>query len=203
MRRRSLEQQSESLKWTDVFKGSGLDVGSGDDPMRPGDWPHCDLVSTLDLPDGAGDDVTQFIAPNEPFDFVHGSQVLEHAIDPAVMLRSWLKVLKPGGYIVATVPDWELYEKRSWPSHWNQGHRSTWSMSISNGDPGETFHKSERSAIDYHIKLPEWLSQFGADVIVCRLVTTNYDFNLPVTVDQTFDPDKGVECFIEMVLQKK
>ena len=31
----------------------------------------------LDLPEGGGDDVTQFVGSNEQFDFVHGSQVLE------------------------------------------------------------------------------------------------------------------------------
>lgn len=182
--------------WGRVFRGHGLDVGSGDDPLsrflicEEHPFNRWEEVKDLDLPDGAGDDVTQFVGSDEQFDFVHGSQVLEHAIDPAVMLRSWLKVLKPGGHIVATVPDWELYEKKTWPSKWNAGHRSQWTI------------REEPSTDARFYVLPIWLEYIGTKVSLCRLVTTNYDFSLGPEIDQTLDSLKGVECFIEFVLLK-
>ncbi len=200
MREGVLEEKPNGLSpffWAKIFTGKGLDVGSGDDPLnrchvRIGDSGSAE---SLDQPDGAGDDVTQFVGPDAKYDFVHGSQVLEHMGAPEFALRSWLKILKPGGYIVATVPDWELYEQERWPSHWNSGHRSTWSMTLD-------IPACERYATDYHIKLPEWLQQFDADIVLCRLVDTNYNYKLK-GVDQTWDTILGVEAFIEFVLRKK
>ena len=193
----------EFLPWYEIFQGDGLDIGSGNDPMMPGDWMDCNSVRTIDLPDGAGDDVTQFIGSNEQFNFVHGSQVLEHMSDPVVALWSWIKVLKPGGYIVATVPDFELYEGGVWPSRWNQGHKTRWSIwrrerAREEGAPIQTLDMGR-------INLPDWLEQFKPEIEVklCRLVTTNYDSEVGTKTDQTYDPAKGVECFIEFVLRKK
>jgi len=215
MRRRAREVlvNDEGLRWSHIFKGHGIDVGSGGDPLTPVSgqkvwtrmlaragisWGRMQFTCQhLDVPEGGGDDVTQFVGSNEQFDFVHGSQVLEHAIDPAVMLRSWLKVLRPGGYIVATVPDYELYEGCVWPSRWNGAHRSTWSLRI------------EKTSAKIHCKLPEWLNReignpFGSefDLKLCRLVDTNYDYRVGTTLDQTLDPDKGVEAFIEFIMKK-
>lgn len=181
-------EKDSTFDWAAIFKGEGLDVGSGTDPLSP--HVNCRASCScrnFDLPDGGGDDITQFI--EGPFDFVHGSQVLEHALDPVIMLRSWLHCLKPKGYIIATVPDWELYEKKVWPSQFNAGHQSAWTLNPT------------VDRIPFLIKLPEWLNQFPAEVKLCRLVTTNYDYSLP-NVDQTFDANKGVECFIEFVLLK-
>ena len=175
---------SNDFPWDDVFEGIGLDVGAGDDPMgTQGAIP-------FDLPDGAGDNTARFF-PGAQFDFIHGSQVLEHAHDPAVMLRSWLSMLKPGGYIVATVPDWTLYEKRIWPSRWNAGHRSTWSFNTDGNSPAPI-----------HCSLPHWFGRFECEVVLCKLISTNYDYNAPPTLDQTFDANAGVECSIEFVLRK-
>jgi SAM-dependent methyltransferase len=216
MRRRAQEVfvNDEGFQWSDIFKGRGIDVGSGDDPLTPAAgqkiWTRmikrariCRggmqfTCQHLDLPEGGGDDLTQFVGSNEQFDFVHGSQVLEHAIDPAVMLRSWLKVLKPGGYIVATVPDYELYEGCVWSSRWNTAHTSTWSLRI------------KQTPAEIHCKLPEWLhgeignpSRPEFELKLCRLVDTNYDYKVGTTIDQTFDPRQGVEAFIEFVIRKR
>lgn len=176
-----------SFPWVDIFQGRGLDVGSGDDPLRVLGCEH------LDLPDGGGDDVTKFVTG--PFDYVHGSQVLEHALDPTAMLRSWLKVLKPKGYVVATIPDWVLYEGRVWPSQWNQGHTHAWTTNYY--ELG-----AERTVGVPIIFVPYFLDLFEAKVLLCRLVDTNYDYEIGTKTDQTLDPEKGVEAFIEFVLQK-
>src|SRR5215831_7902394 len=119
MRRRLTEADSGRFPWRDIFKGDMLDVGSGDDPLP--------CATAFDLPDGGGDHLRKFF-PENKFDLIHGSQVLEHALAPHLMLESWIACLKPGGCIVATVPDWVLYEKTVWPSKFNTGHRSTWSL---------------------------------------------------------------------------
>src|SRR5947207_3091355 len=81
----------KTFNWAAVFKGEGVDVGSGNDPLI---IKECGGIRHFDLPDGGGDDLTKYL-PVRDYDFVHGSQVLEHALDPEVMLRSWIKILKP------------------------------------------------------------------------------------------------------------
>lgn len=178
---------AEGGVWNDIFRGKGIDVGCGNDPLSEWSFGAFSCIDH-DLPEGMGDDLGRFIIcrRTECFDFIHGSQVLEHALDPKVMLGSWITMLKKGGYIVATVPDWELYEGKTWPSKWSDYHRSTWSMT------------------DYHTdcKLPEWLHQFGLKVVRCKVIDTNYDYTIGASVDQTLDPNKGVEAFIEFVLCK-
>ena len=188
MRRRLAEADDGGFPWHEVFRGDMLDVGSGDDPLQG--------ATAFDLPDGGGDDVRKFF-PDRTFDLIHGSQVLEHALAPHLMLQSWIGCLKPGGYVVATVPDWELYEKMVWPSKYNSGHRSTWSL--------DQTCRTVAPHLGFHIKLPEWLDQFlntdqRCNLLLCRRIDTNYDYSLGPNVDQTYDPSTGVECFIEFVL---
>lgn len=191
MKRRWAEHDAGGFPWRDLFKGEGLDVGSGDDPLT--------CARPFNLPDGGGDDLRDFFEPGTQFDWIHGSQVLEHMLDPVRAIYSWIDLVKPGGHIVATVPDWELYEKRTWPSRFNAGHRSTWSMKVQG-------HSAPSYAADppIHIKLPEWLQAFPVDVVRCQLIDTNYDYvdGEFDAVDQTLDPEKGVEAFIEFVLRK-
>ncbi len=176
-----------AFPWIEIFQGRGLDVGSGDDPLQ---IPNCEH---LDLPDGGGDDVTQFV--HGEFDYIHGSQVLEHALNPLVMLQTWMEVLKPSGYVVATVPDWVLYEGRVWPSQWNDGHTKAWtSVMYELGD-----ERANRVPLIY---VPQFLDNFDAEVLVIRRIDTNYDYTIGTKIDQTLDPDKGVEAFIEFVIKK-
>jgi len=187
--------------WNAIFHGFGIDVGSGNDPLQ---LPH--NVVHFNLPDGGGDRLTDFFGGYVDlsydtkrlgrlhvagFDFIHGSQVLEHAENPYHMLNSWVEMLRRGGFIIATVPDFTLYEKNSWPSRWNKGHRSTWSMD------------KTISPCPIHIKLPEWFERFPVSVTRCKLIDTNYDYSAERGIDQTFNPTKNVECFVEFVLQKK
>lgn len=189
MRRRNADM---SFPWNQIFQGALLDVGSGDDPL---DLPNC---IHLDLPDRGGDNLGKFY-PAETFHCIHGSQVLEHMLDPVVALKSWIKCLRPGGYIVATVPDFELYEHCIFPSKFNDGHCSTWSLTIPNPIPKQILLTPKGHI---HCKLPEWLDQFQAKVLRCVLIDSNYDYSIRPPIDQTFDASKNVEAFLEMVLQK-
>jgi hypothetical protein len=215
MRRRMSEDSgrpspdtSGFLPWSDIFKGKGVDVGSGDDPLKV---EGCEITH-FDLTDGGGDDLTRFL-PIREFDFIHGSNVLEHAIVPMIMIQSWLHCLHEGGYVVATVPDWELYEKKIWPSKWNAGHRTRWTMNVREAmdarqEPScrcATFDVITGKAVVERdmILLPQWLEQFPVEILLCRLVSTNYDHSLGPEIDQTFRFEDGVEAFIEFVLRKK
>jgi hypothetical protein len=55
-----------------------------------------------------------------------------------------------------------------------------------------------------HVKFPEWLGEnFGSHKVeICRLVDTNYNYNLGTSVDQTFVRENAVEAFIEFVIRK-
>lgn len=220
-KRRVGELERGEFPWGEVFKGSGIDIGCGDDPIQSKPWPIISLTE-FDLPDGGGDDLCKFW-PDVKWDFIHGSQVLEHAIDPAVMLRSWIECLKPGGYIVATVPHFALYEHCCWPSKWNAGHRTAWSLStvmwtqkqlanfkrvrdkiVASSNVRDVIEKGTSELPNWCISLPAWLDQFQETMgmyRLCRLVDTNYDYT-DTTSDQTFNFQDGVECFIEIVLQK-
>jgi len=186
-KRRFAEHDAGGFPWRDVFKGRILDVGSGNDGLVvPGQE-----VRHFDLPDGGGDLLTDFFPTDPKWDVIHGSQVCEHFNNPAAALRSWLALLKPGGYIIASVPDFARYEKLCFPSKFNAGHRSTWSLDW------------PASPAPIHCKLPAWLEQFeGAVIVLCRLVDTNFDYTLGPEIDQTYDASKNVECFCEFVLRK-
>jgi SAM-dependent methyltransferase len=96
-------------------RGIGLDVGYGGDLVSPNAYGY-------DVEDGDAE-VLQGI-PDEGFDFVHSSHVLEHMADVELALRNWWRVVRPGGYLLLLVPDRDLYEKRQHlPSRWNRDHK--------------------------------------------------------------------------------
>ncbi len=185
MKRRWNEDMSGTLpfKWHEVFRGPGLDIGCGNDKLP---FPEC---RGFDVADGDANKLSSYI-PAESLNYVHGSQCLEHMGNPVEALRDWLRCVKPGGYIVQTIPSWELYEGMVWPSRTNADHRSTWSM-WQKGSPAP-----------HHCKMPEWLDQFGCEVLLCRLVDNGYDYRIGTSKDQTWIAEHGVEAFIEFVLRK-
>jgi SAM-dependent methyltransferase len=182
MKRRWREDDAGIYPWRKWMAGRTLDVGCGPDPV-PG-------AIEFDEKDGDANHLSRYF-PAESFDVLHSSQSAEHMHDPVAALNDWLKVVKRGGYLIATVPLWELYEYMRWPSVTNPDHKSTWSF-WQRGSPAP-----------HHCKLPEWLDQFGCQVLLCRIVDDNYDYHLGMLkVDQTWIPENGVECFGEFVLQK-
>lgn len=184
MRRRWVEDAKGLFPWKKIFKGKGIDVGPGDDPLPLED------VKTFDQVDGDANKLHEYFKTGE-FDYLHSSQCLEHMNDPKQALESWIKVVKKGGHLVISIPSWELYESMIWPSRYNPDHKSSWSLSIKD------------SPAPHHVLLPDWLNQFPVNVELCRLVDTNYDYKVGTSKDQTYDESDGVECWIEFVLRKK
>ena len=188
------------INWHAIFKGDGADIGCGDDPLSRELWPNIENLLCFDLPQGDANYFSNYVELNS-LDFVHGSQVLEHMHNPIMALANWGKALKPGGFIVITVPDFYLYEHGNWPSKYNDDHKSTWSVTR----PG--------SPCKQHIYLGDILNNVHAmfllqhnlefsPVLTPRLVDTNYNYSLPFGTDQTYDFNKGVECWVEFILQK-
>ena len=74
--------------------------------------------------------------PSGRFDAVVAWQVLEHLEDPAGVLASVRKALKPGGYLVASMPNTRCLERWLWGPKWDgwrlhepnplERHRSHW-----------------------------------------------------------------------------
>jgi len=180
-RRFSSEKQTLFKK---IFQGEGIDIGAGDDLIK------VDGVIGFDMEDGDANHLDHYFLENT-FDYIHASQCLEHMRDPKAALDSWLKVLKPKGFAVISVPSWELYEGMIWPSRFNPDHKSTFSL-WQDGSPAPN-----------HVKLPEWLDKFNCDIIYCDLIDSNYNYKIGTSKDQTFRFEDGVEAFIEFVLCKR
>jgi SAM-dependent methyltransferase len=173
-----IRRSKESGFWSGVLGGYGIDVGCGDDPA-PFAAVH------FDKKNGDANKLHEYFSTNE-FNYLHASHCLEHMDNPMEALGSWIKVVKPRGYLVIVVPDWCLYEGMIWPSRYNPDHKSTWSMWLPN------------SPAPYHVRIRD-LAQFY-DVIYAQVIDTNYDYKVGTTVDQTLDP--RVEAAIEFIIKK-
>lgn len=172
------------------FVGSGLDIGGGPDPLSLYRelFPKMRGVQTFDKEDG--DAQTLAGLDDASFDFVHASHTLEHLADPAGALAHWFRVLKPGGHLVLTVPDEDLYEQGQFPSTWNGDHKHTF-----------TVWKS-RSWSTASINLVELLTGLGpaAEIVLIQKLDDSYRYTLP-RFDQTLTPIG--ECGIEAVVRKR
>lgn len=171
------------------FVGDGVDIGGKPDPLSlyAEFFPLINSVRVWDMEDGDA----QFMASaaDESFDFVHSSHCLEHMNDPAEALRNWLRIVKPGGYVVVTLPDEDLYEQGVFPSTFNRDHKNTF-----------TILKS-RSWSPRSVNILTLLSdlQESARIEKVELLDGSYRFNLP-RLDQTLTP--VAECGIEFVIRK-
>lgn len=183
---KAMLRRMKSPEWKKAFAGRGIDVGCGDDII---DVP--DVVG-FDMQDGDANTLDEYFDADS-FDFLHASQCLEHMRDPRTALKSWIRVVKPGGYLIITIPSWELYEGMIWPSRFNPDHKSTFSL-WQKGSPAP-----------HHCHLPSWLFENFPEchVLRCELIDDNYDYSIGTRVDQTYDFAKKVEAFIEILLVKK
>lgn len=172
------------------FVGSGLDIGGKPDPLALYSGLFCKMenVRTWDWEDG---DAQYLKTINESsFDFVHSSHCLEHLVEPTEGLINWLRVVKPGGFLVVTVPDEDLYEQGVFPSTFNHDHK--WTFTIF-----KTHSWSNRSL--NIIDLVRGLGE-GVDLVRVEQLSSTYRFDLP-RYDQTLTPVG--ECGIEFVIRKR
>lgn len=171
------------------FVGNGVDIGGKPDPLflYRELFPLMENVQVWDIEDGDA----QFMSSvaDETFDFVNSSHCLEHLRDPAEGLRNWIRILKPGGYLIAIVPDEDLYEQGVFPSTNNLDHKHTF-----------TIYK-EKSWSQSSINLLSLFSALGPELRVekVELLNSTFRYDLP-RYDQTVTPVG--ECAIEFVLRK-
>jgi len=102
------------------FKGEGMDIGCGNDPI----FPDC---FTFEQCDGDANNILKYV--RRQYDWVYSSHYLEHMQDPAAALKDWGTLVKVGGYLIITVPDEDLYEQGHFPSIYNTEHKHTFTIS--------------------------------------------------------------------------
>jgi len=184
MRRRMLEDKLGIFNWSDIFTGEGIDVGCGPDKIK-----YKDCIP-FDMEHGDANHISKYFT--KKFDYLHASQCLEHMHNPFDAIVEWLKVIHIGKHAIVSIPDWELYEGKTWPSRYNPDHKSTWSFT------------HESSPAPHHVNIPKFLEYLKPYAYAKRvmLIDENYNYKLSKSVDQTFVESDGVEAFIEIVLCK-
>jgi SAM-dependent methyltransferase len=172
---------------TRYFVGSGLDIGSGNDPLSQYQefYPLAGAIYSWDMPQGDAQYVES--VPDETFDFVHSSHCLEHMQSPYTALKNWLRILKPGGHLVCVVPDEDLYEQGFWPSRFNPDHKHTLTM----------YKTQSWSPVSKN--LLSLLTELDCEVLKVELLDASHRFTI-VQKDQTLSP--AAECAIEFILRK-
>ena len=115
------------------LKGNGIEIGALHNPLplpRNVRAMYIDRMSVPDLkqhyPEFEGLELApvSIIANGETLealsdqsqDFVIGNHIIEHAQDPIKMIKTWIRVLRPGGVIFMTVPDKRLTFDKNRPS---------------------------------------------------------------------------------------
>lgn len=172
------------------FVGDGVDIGGKPDPLMLYAELFCRMgsVKTWDWEDGDA----QFLASlsDDSLDFVHSSHCLEHLQDPAEGLRNWLRVVRPGGHVIVTVPDEDMYEQGIFPSTYNRDHKWTFTLF------------KQHSWSDRSVNVLDLVRGLGqaVDIIKIEQLIATYRFDLP-RYDQTLSPVG--ECGIEFVLRKR
>ena len=171
------------------FVGNGIDIGGGLDCLAAHipQFPQIISVRNWDLEDGDA----QYLhgLSDDSFDFVYSSHCLEHMQNPVVALENWLRVLKPGGYLIVSIPDEDMYEHGVWPSQFNSDHKWTFTLY-------KAYQQTPRS-----INLIELVKEFSIGIECEQIIriTEGYIKDLP-GVDQTLG---AAECAIEFIWQKQ
>ncbi len=186
-----LRRLADSRFASRYFRGFGLDIGGGSDSIAlyTEFFPLVRNVFVYDQ--GHGD--AQFVAniADNSFDFVYSSHCLEHLRDAEESLKNWIRVVKPGGYLIISVPDEDLYEQGVWPSRYNPDHKISFTIS------------KEKSWSPVSVNVIDLLGKFKADVqiLAVSLLDQGYRYQaLPKGIDQTRSP--MAECGIEFILRK-
>jgi SAM-dependent methyltransferase len=167
------------------FVGRGIDVGCGPDPLNKENWPKVSEIVPYDVMYGNTDG--QFLPEikDGEFDFLHSSHCLEHLANTRAAMVNWLRVIKPGGFIVCTIPEEFYYEFGRWPSRFNEDHKVSFTTRSMPIIPGS-------------INLMNFLWRVSADVEHLTLLTEGWD-PAKAGQDQTM---MGAECSIEFVVRK-
>jgi SAM-dependent methyltransferase len=175
---------------TRYFRGNGIDIGGAPDPLTlyASLFPLIESIKIWDRPDGDARYMPG--VPDDTFDFVHSSHCLEHLDDAAQGLTNWFRILKPGGHLLVTVPDEDLYEQGVFPSTFNRDHKWTFTICKS-----ASWSARSLNVVDLVRNLGE-----SAQVVKIELIDLTYRYDLP-RYDQTLTPI--AESCIEIIVRKR
>jgi SAM-dependent methyltransferase len=155
-------------QWFDTYAPEtlpGIDIGCQHDPLN-------ESFRRFDMIFGDGDASLMEGVPDQVFHTVYASHVLEHLVDPKVALRSWYRILRPGGHLIVIVPHRDLYEKRTvLPSQWNGDHKWFW--------------LPDQSEPPHTLSLKQVLEEAGledSELVSVRVLDDGYDYSLPADV---------------------
>ena len=188
---KSLSRRLHDLNFLNkYFSGDGIDIGGKPDPLilYKEFFPKLKSIRTWDLEDGDA----QFMESLEDnsVDFIHSSHCLEHLHDPYEGLKNWLRVVRPGGYLVITLPDEDLYEQGKFPSTFNADHKNTFSINKT-----ESWSKKSINVLDLILSLGQ-----SADLRKIELIDYTYRYSFP-RYDHTLTPVG--ESAIEIIIRKR
>jgi predicted SAM-dependent methyltransferase len=173
------------------FVGNGIDIGCGNDSVGQYHkaFPLMGDVKPWDIQDGDA----QFLEsiPDAHFNFVHASHCLEHMENPVVALTNWFRVLKPGGHLIITVPDEDMYEHGVWPSQHNNEHKFSFTIC------------KDTSLMPKSVNVIDIVKMFShtAKCVKIDLLDDFFVDSLPITVDQSMT--HNTECGIEVIWKKR
>ena len=118
---------------------------------------------------------------------------ISSGLDVEEALRNWVRIVKPGGYVIVTVPDEDMYEQGVWPSATNPDHKWTFTM-----QKPESWSPRSINVLELLVGL--------SDVAETEKVEVQRDFFHPEIVPY-FDIDQTMtlvtECSIEFILRKR
>lgn len=176
---------------TSYFVGNGIDIGGKPDPLGQyaGIFSKMESVRVWDIEDGDA----QFMAgvAQNTYDFLHSSHCLEHMNDPKQALENWIRIVKPGGHLIVTIPDEDIYEYGVFPSKFNPDHK--WTMTI--------FKKQTWS--DRSVNILELLTFFCDQIKIIKIELLEDFFRkhlMDQGIDQTATP--VAESSIEFIIRK-
>lgn len=186
---KSIDRRRRDPAFADhYFVGHGIDIGAGNDCLDKHrlSFPKMLSCRRWDMNDGDAKDMAG-IADNI-FDFVHSSHCLEHLTDPYVALDNWLRILKPGGYLVVIVPDEDMYEQGRFPSTFNGDHKVTFTT------------WKPRSWCSTSVNVFDLVRHVDAEPIKIESLHATYDWTTRHRWDQTCGQ---AEAAIEFILRKR
>lgn len=174
---------------TRYYVGEGIDIGSGNDSLEKYKnlFPLATSIRSWDHSDGDAQ-MMKSIADNT-FQFVNSSHCLEHLINPYIGFGNWIRICKPDGHIICTIPDEDLYEQGHFPSIFNFDHKKTFTIN------------KKQSWNEHSINIFDFLDFFSNQIQILKveLLDSGFIYNTH-TYDQTYQSIS--ESAIEIIIRK-
>ncbi|WP_250516030.1 methyltransferase domain-containing protein [Caballeronia sp. INDeC2] len=186
----SLRRSREPAFIQHYFAGDGIDICAADDSLASHAHVFPRMRNVTSWPATKGDLSAMGGADEASFDFLHASHLLAGQHNPHKALARWLELVKPGGHVIVTVPDEDLYGKGVWPNRFNDAHKASFTIHKA----GKTLPRSVNV-----LDLVQAMSSV-ADCERIMLVRDHFD-SARREADQT--ADSHAECVIEIVLRKR